>query len=71
MASSTTITPAAADPFKLGIHTPVPWRMAQTPSSPLIAVTTAATEGAARAIPSSIFGTQPISIIESPNDLAR
>ncbi|KAF6512715.1 hypothetical protein HZS61_007521 [Fusarium oxysporum f. sp. conglutinans] len=99
MASSTTIPPAAPDPFNLGIHTPanlnrgaraallqnspatvngtigvlpVPGRMAQTPSSPLIAATTAAaTEGAARDIPSSIFGTQPISIIESANNLAR
>ncbi|EWZ29369.1 hypothetical protein FOZG_16997 [Fusarium oxysporum Fo47] len=46
--------------------------MAQTPSSPLIAATAAAaTEGAAHASPSSIFGTQPISIIESANELAR
>ncbi|PCD22043.1 hypothetical protein AU210_016026 [Fusarium oxysporum f. sp. radicis-cucumerinum] len=99
MDSSTTISPAAPDPFDLGIHTPAnlnrgaraallqnspaavngtigvspgPRRMAQTPSSPLIAATTtAATEGAARASPSSTFEQQPVSIIESANDLAR
>ncbi|KAH7142516.1 hypothetical protein DER46DRAFT_674336, partial [Fusarium sp. MPI-SDFR-AT-0072] len=51
---------------------PGPGRTAQTPSSPLNAATTAAaTEGAQRANPSSIFEQQPISIIESANDLAR
>ncbi|TXB98066.1 hypothetical protein FocTR4_00017206 [Fusarium oxysporum f. sp. cubense] len=51
---------------------PVPGRMAQTPSSPLIAATAAAaTEGAARANSSSIFEQRPISIIESASDLAR
>ncbi|KNB17806.1 hypothetical protein FOXG_16009 [Fusarium oxysporum f. sp. lycopersici 4287] len=51
---------------------PGPRRMAQTPSSPLIAATTAAaTEGAARASPSWVFEPQPISIIESANDLER
>jgi hypothetical protein len=51
---------------------PGPRRMAQTPSSPLNAVTiAAATEGAMRASPSSTFEQQPVSIIESANDLAR
>ncbi|KNB19358.1 hypothetical protein FOXG_22537 [Fusarium oxysporum f. sp. lycopersici 4287] len=51
---------------------PVPRWMAQTPSSPLVAATaSAATEGAARANSSSIFEQQPISIIESANNLAR
>ncbi|RKK47600.1 hypothetical protein BFJ69_g18169 [Fusarium oxysporum] len=51
---------------------PTPGRMAQTPSLPLVAATAAAaTEGAARANSSSIFEQQPISIIESANDLAR
>ncbi|RYC76823.1 hypothetical protein BFJ63_vAg20301, partial [Fusarium oxysporum f. sp. narcissi] len=99
MASSTTIPPAALDPFDLGIHTPVnlnrgaraallqnspaavngtigvstgPGRMAQTPSSPLNPATiAAATEGAERASPASIFEQRPISIVESANDLAR
>ncbi|KAL9572091.1 hypothetical protein ACKAV7_003808 [Fusarium commune] len=99
MDSSTTIPPAAPDPFDLGIHTPAnlnrgaraallqnspatlngtigvsprPGRMAQTPSSPLIAATTAAaTEGAARASPSSTSEQQLVSIIESANDLAH
>uniref|UniRef100_A0A0D2YHX7 Uncharacterized protein n=1 Tax=Fusarium oxysporum (strain Fo5176) TaxID=660025 RepID=A0A0D2YHX7_FUSOF len=45
-------------------------RTAQTPSSPLnTATTAAATEGAERANPTSIFD-QPISIITSANDLA-
>ncbi|KAM5528301.1 hypothetical protein FOXYSP1_19570 [Fusarium oxysporum f. sp. phaseoli] len=49
-----------------------PGRMAQTPSSPLNpATTTAATEGAARSNPSSIFEQRPVSIIELANDLAR
>ncbi|PNP73425.1 hypothetical protein FNYG_13234 [Fusarium nygamai] len=51
---------------------PVPGRIAQPPSSPLIAATAAAvTEGTARTNSSSIFEQQPISIIESANDLAR
>ncbi|KAJ4152179.1 hypothetical protein NW765_017688 [Fusarium oxysporum] len=51
---------------------PVPRQMAQTPSSPLIAATAAAaTEEAARANSPSISEQQPISIIESANDLAR
>ncbi|KAG6999892.1 hypothetical protein FocnCong_v013410 [Fusarium oxysporum f. sp. conglutinans] len=52
---------------------PGPRRMAQTPSSPLNAATiaAAATEGAKRASPSSTFEQQPVSIIESANDLAR
>ncbi|EGU85053.1 hypothetical protein HZS61_011584 [Fusarium oxysporum f. sp. conglutinans] len=51
---------------------PGPGRMAQTPSSPLNPATTAAaTEGAERASPASIFEQQPVSIIESANDLAR
>ncbi|KAH7460470.1 hypothetical protein FOMA001_g19496 [Fusarium oxysporum f. sp. matthiolae] len=51
---------------------PGPRRMAQTPSSPLNAATiAAATEGAMRASPSSTFEQQPVSIIESANDLAR
>ncbi|RMI93032.1 hypothetical protein CDV36_016571, partial [Fusarium kuroshium] len=51
---------------------PRPERTAQTPSSPLIAATTAAaTEGAAREHTSSIFEQRPVSIIESANDLAR
>ncbi|KAF6527530.1 hypothetical protein HZS61_007832 [Fusarium oxysporum f. sp. conglutinans] len=51
---------------------PGPRRMAQTPSSPLNAATiTAATEGAECASPSSTFEQQPVSIIESANDLAR
>ncbi|KAJ3455198.1 hypothetical protein MRS44_013798 [Fusarium solani] len=51
---------------------PRPGRTAQTPSSPLIAATTAAaTEGTAREHPSSIFEQRPVSIIESANDLAR
>ncbi|KAF4460560.1 reverse transcriptase [Fusarium albosuccineum] len=51
---------------------PAPGRTAQTPSSPLNAATTAAaTEGAAREHPSSIFEQRPVSIIESANDLAR
>jgi hypothetical protein len=51
---------------------PGPRWMAQTPSSPLNAATiAAATEGAERASPSSAFGQQPVSIIESANDLAR
>jgi hypothetical protein len=46
--------------------------MAQTPSSPLNAATiAAATEGAERVSPSSAFEQQPVSIIESANDLAR
>ncbi|KAK2122371.1 hypothetical protein NOF04DRAFT_1418180 [Fusarium oxysporum II5] len=46
--------------------------MAQTPSSPLIAATAAAaTEGAERTNPPLIFEQQPISIIESANELAR
>ncbi|TVY74156.1 hypothetical protein Focb16_v005833 [Fusarium oxysporum f. sp. cubense] len=50
---------------------PGPGRTAQTPSSPLNAATTAAaTEGAERANPTSIFE-QPISIIKSANELAR
>ncbi|KAJ0132266.1 hypothetical protein HZ326_24647 [Fusarium oxysporum f. sp. albedinis] len=49
-----------------------PRRTVQTPSSPLNAATTAtATEGAERTCPSSIFEQQPVSIIESANDLAR
>ncbi|CVL09339.1 uncharacterized protein FMAN_14308 [Fusarium mangiferae] len=54
----------------IGVST-TPGRMAQTPSSPLVAAAAAATEGAARANSSSIFEQQPISIIESANDLAR
>ncbi|CZR45033.1 uncharacterized protein FPRO_14799 [Fusarium proliferatum ET1] len=51
---------------------PRPGRTAQTPSSPLNAATTAAaTEGAERANPASTPEQQPISIIESANDLAR
>ncbi|KAG7404171.1 hypothetical protein Forpe1208_v015675 [Fusarium oxysporum f. sp. rapae] len=51
---------------------PGPRRMAQTPSSPLSAATiAAATEGAARGNPSSTFEQQPVSIIESANDLAH
>ncbi|KAF4331963.1 hypothetical protein FBEOM_14252, partial [Fusarium beomiforme] len=51
---------------------PGPRRMAQTPSSPLSAATiAAATEGAARGNPPSTFEQQPVSIIESANDLAR
>ncbi|KAM5528721.1 hypothetical protein FOXYSP1_19202 [Fusarium oxysporum f. sp. phaseoli] len=51
---------------------PGPRRMAQTPSSPLSAATiAAATEGAAHGNPSSTFEQQPVSIIESANDLAR
>ncbi|PCD25803.1 hypothetical protein AU210_012239 [Fusarium oxysporum f. sp. radicis-cucumerinum] len=51
---------------------PVPRQMAQTPSSPLIAATAAAaTEEAARANSPSTSEQQPISIIESANDLAR
>ncbi|GKU08443.1 unnamed protein product, partial [Fusarium langsethiae] len=51
---------------------PGPRRMAQTPSSPLNAATiAAATERAARANPSLVFEQQPVSIIESANDLAR
>ncbi|KAJ4077872.1 hypothetical protein BFJ70_g17000 [Fusarium oxysporum] len=45
---------------------PGPGRMAQTPSSPLnLATTAAATKGAERASPASIFEQGPISIIES------
>ncbi|KAG7437412.1 hypothetical protein Forpi1262_v001966 [Fusarium oxysporum f. sp. raphani] len=51
---------------------PGPRRMAQTPSSPLNAATiAAATEGAERASLSSTFEQQPVSIIESANNLAR
>ncbi|PNP74849.1 hypothetical protein FNYG_11813 [Fusarium nygamai] len=51
---------------------PGPRRMAQTPSSPLSAATiAAATEGAARGNPPSTFEQQPVSIIESANDLAQ
>ncbi|RKK47489.1 hypothetical protein BFJ69_g18175, partial [Fusarium oxysporum] len=51
---------------------PGPGRMAQTPSSPPNPATTAAaTEGAERASPASIFEQGPISVIESANDLAR
>jgi hypothetical protein len=51
---------------------PGPGRMAQTPSSPLIAATTAAaTEGAERTSPSLTLKQQPVSIIESANGLAR
>ncbi|EXM14888.1 hypothetical protein FOTG_16722 [Fusarium oxysporum f. sp. vasinfectum 25433] len=83
MASSSTIPHAAPDPSNLGIHTPANLNRgaraallqnspATTPSSPFNAVTTAAAaEGAVHASPSSIFGTQPISIIESANELAR
>jgi hypothetical protein len=46
--------------------------MAQTPSSPLNAATiAAAAEGAARPNPSLVSEQQPVSIIESANDLAR
>jgi hypothetical protein len=51
---------------------PGPGRMAQTPSSPLNpATTTAATEGAERSSPASIFEQGPTFIIESANDLVR
>ncbi|KAL9563921.1 hypothetical protein ACKAV7_011956 [Fusarium commune] len=51
---------------------PGPRRMAQTPSSPLSAATiAAATEGAARGNPPSTFEQQPVSIVESANDLAQ
>ncbi|KAG7403959.1 hypothetical protein Forpi1262_v018619 [Fusarium oxysporum f. sp. raphani] len=51
---------------------PGPGRTAQTPSSPLNAATFAtATEGAERSNPPLIFEQQPISIIESANELAR
>ncbi|KNB15715.1 hypothetical protein FOXG_14138 [Fusarium oxysporum f. sp. lycopersici 4287] len=63
-------SPAAVNGI-IGVS-PRPGRMAQTPSSPHTAATTAAaTEGAARASPSSTFEQQPVSIIESANDLAR
>ncbi|VTT58913.1 unnamed protein product [Fusarium fujikuroi] len=51
---------------------PRPERTAQTPSSPLnAAATAAATERAERANPASTPEQQPISIIESANDLTR
>ncbi|TXB97769.1 hypothetical protein FocTR4_00016925 [Fusarium oxysporum f. sp. cubense] len=59
------------------VNTPIgvshgPERTAQTPSSPLNAATFAtATEGAERTNPPLIFEQQPISIIESANELAR
>ncbi|KAF4457181.1 hypothetical protein F53441_825 [Fusarium austroafricanum] len=63
-------SPAAVN-STIGVS-PGPRRMAQTPSSPLNAATiTAATEGAECASPSSTFEQQPVSIIESANDLAR
>ncbi|TVY75336.1 putative RNA-directed DNA polymerase from transposon X-element [Fusarium oxysporum f. sp. cubense] len=63
-------SPAAVN-STIGVS-PGPRRMAQTPSSPLSAATiAAATEGAARGNLSSTFEQQPVSIIESANDLAR
>ncbi|RKK10082.1 hypothetical protein BFJ65_g15382 [Fusarium oxysporum f. sp. cepae] len=63
-------SPAAVN-GTIGVSTG-PGRMAQTPSSPLNPATiAAATEGAERASPASIFEQRPISIVESANDLAR
>ncbi|KAM5527478.1 RNA-directed DNA polymerase from transposon x-element [Fusarium oxysporum f. sp. phaseoli] len=72
MASSSTIPPAALDPFDLGIHTPINLnrgaRAALLQNSPVVVN---ATEGAERASPVSTFEQRPISIVESANDLAR
>ncbi|PCD25886.1 hypothetical protein AU210_012320 [Fusarium oxysporum f. sp. radicis-cucumerinum] len=72
MASSSTIPPAALDPFDLGIHTPINLnrgaRAALLQNSPVVVN---GTIGAERASPVSTFEQRPISIVESANDLAR